>query len=84
MAYTLQLTKDDRAKLFPVTGKLFPDGVLRLSRADDVDQVKSAVDCYGEYRSFFDPANSGLGVGGPQKSLEDKFFEVLTELLISA
>lgn len=68
-SFNTELTKDDRAKLFPVTGKLFPDGIVRLSRADDIDQVKMAVDAYGEYRGFFD-VGAGL-----ERSLEDNFFE---------
>ncbi|KAJ3223278.1 H(+)-transporting V0 sector ATPase subunit d [Clydaea vesicula] len=84
-SFNTELTKDDRQKLFPTTGKLFPDGILRLGRADDVDQVKLAVDQYSvsfsifefpetkskqEYKGFFDNFNSGT-----DKSLEDKFFE---------
>jgi V-type H+-transporting ATPase subunit d len=61
------LTKDDRAKLFPTSGKLFPEGIIRLARADDVEGVKGAVDCYAEYHGFFDPTG--------EKSLEDKFFQ---------
>ncbi|KAL2916085.1 H(+)-transporting V0 sector ATPase subunit d [Polyrhizophydium stewartii] len=68
-SFNTELTKDDRAKLFPTIGKLFPDGIARLARADDVDQVRLTVENYPEYRSFFD-----LPVGS-DKSLEDKFFE---------
>ncbi|KAI8922605.1 V0 complex, c/d subunit of ATPase [Entophlyctis helioformis] len=68
-SFNTELTKDDRAKLFPSIGKLFPDGVMRLARADDVDQVRLTVEGYGEYRAFFD-----LPVGS-DRSLEDKFFE---------
>ncbi|KAJ1555682.1 H(+)-transporting V0 sector ATPase subunit d [Cladochytrium tenue] len=64
-----ELSKDDRIRLFPTTGRLFPDGVARLARADDIDQVRLAVDPYPEYKEFFDLPTSG------EKSLEDRFFE---------
>ncbi|KAJ3412444.1 H(+)-transporting V0 sector ATPase subunit d [Chytridiales sp. JEL 0842] len=68
-SFNTELSKDDRARLFPVCGKLFPDGISRLARADDLDQVRMAVESYGEYRDFFDLPS------GMEKSLEDKFFE---------
>ncbi|KAI8895555.1 V0 complex, c/d subunit of ATPase [Globomyces pollinis-pini] len=68
-SFNTELSKDDRAKLYPVIGKLYPDGVARLSRTDDPDQVRIIVDGYPEYRSFFD-----IPVGS-DRSLEDKFFE---------
>ena len=34
-----ELTKDDREKLYPTCGKLAPDGLKALARADDYDQV---------------------------------------------
>ncbi|ORY44334.1 ATPase, V0 complex, subunit D [Rhizoclosmatium globosum] len=43
-SFNTELSKDDRLKLFPTTGKLFPK----------VDQVRAAVDYYAEYRDFFD------------------------------
>ena len=68
-SFNTELTKDDRAKLYPNFGKLFPDGTARLARVDDVEQVRLVVDGYAEYRGFFD-----LPVGS-DRSLEDKFFE---------
>ncbi|TPX71449.1 hypothetical protein SpCBS45565_g01030 [Spizellomyces sp. 'palustris'] len=64
-----ELSKDDRAKLFPTCGKLYPEGTYKLARADDVDQVRLAVENYPEYKQFFD-----IPVGS-DRSLEDKFFE---------
>ncbi|KAJ3087826.1 H(+)-transporting V0 sector ATPase subunit d [Quaeritorhiza haematococci] len=69
-----ELSKDDRARLFPTIGKLYPDGVGKLARADDVDQVRMVVEQYGEYRDFFDTPP------GSDKSLEDKFFEYEVQL----
>ncbi|KAJ1923840.1 H(+)-transporting V0 sector ATPase subunit d [Tieghemiomyces parasiticus] len=88
-SFGTELSKDDRQRLFPQLGKLYPEGTLKLARADDVDQVKAISDGYIEYRNFFDGLASaddgGLdgdrGYGGPgtdgenAKTLEDKFFE---------
>lgn len=38
-SFGTELTKDDRAKLYPRCGKLYPDGLAALARADDYDQV---------------------------------------------
>ena len=67
-SFNTDLSKDDRQKLFPTNGKLYPEGIMRLSRADDIDQVKTTLDQYSDYRVFFEGT---LG----EKSLEDKFFE---------
>ena len=37
---------DDREKLYPTCGKLHPDGLARLARCEDYDQVKAVADCY--------------------------------------
>ena len=72
-SFNTELTKDDRAKLYPSCGKLYPDGLLRLCKADDPDQVRMTLDSYSDYRSFFDSLVSGEE--GSDESLEDKFFE---------
>lgn len=72
------LSKDQRAKLFPSMGRLFPEGTSALARADDVDQVKAVLDGVVEYRPFLEgSASSGGGGGGDSgvASLEDHFFQ---------
>ncbi|KAI8904444.1 V0 complex, c/d subunit of ATPase [Gorgonomyces haynaldii] len=68
-SFNTELSKDERVKLYPSFGKLYPDGATRLGRADDPDQVRNIVELYPEYKNFFDLPVSG------DKSLEDKFFE---------
>ncbi|TPX31522.1 hypothetical protein SmJEL517_g05138 [Synchytrium microbalum] len=68
-SFNTELSKDDRAKLLPISGKLYPDGLAKLARADDVDQVRLALDNYPEYRDFFNIPT------GSDRSLEDRFFE---------
>ncbi|KAK9764479.1 H(+)-transporting V0 sector ATPase subunit d [Basidiobolus ranarum] len=69
-SFGTELSKSDRASLFPTIGRLYPDGSAKLARADDIEQVKAACEVYSEYRPFFD--NS---LQGQSKTLEDKFFE---------
>jgi V-type H+-transporting ATPase subunit d len=76
------ISKEQRSKLFPALGRLFPEGNNMLARADDLDQVRQACDGVSEYRSFFD----GLGVGGDNgqdgaaSQLEDRFFRTEVHL----
>lgn len=65
------MSKDDRAKLYPRCGKLNPDGLAALARAEDYDQVKAVAEYYAEYSKLFEGAGNNPG----DKTLEDKFFE---------
>eukprot|EP00020_Sapocribrum_chincoteaguense_P008249 CAMPEP_0170740072 /NCGR_PEP_ID=MMETSP0437-20130122/5492_1 /TAXON_ID=0 /ORGANISM="Sexangularia sp." /LENGTH=336 /DNA_ID=CAMNT_0011078555 /DNA_START=144 /DNA_END=1154 /DNA_ORIENTATION=+ len=64
-----ELSTDDRARLYPQLGSLYPDGHLRLSRADSPSAVRQAVEHVGPLAHAFATASSGT------KSLEDAFFE---------
>ncbi|KAI5282089.1 H(+)-transporting V0 sector ATPase subunit d, partial [Ascosphaera acerosa] len=86
-SFGTELGKPDRAKLFPDFGKLYPEGSLMLSRADDVEGVALAVSGVADYKAFFDAAglNQGggaAGLGGPNdgKSLEDLFYQKEMEI----
>ena len=72
------LSKEQRSRLFPNIGKLYPEGNFALSRADEFDQIKSAVEMVGEYRQFFDPAAAAQdedGMNGAAQDMEDQFFK---------
>lgn len=75
-SFGTELSKDDRSKLYPLCGRLHPDGLTKLSRCDDFDQVRSVAEYYAEYREMFE--NSGNG--SSDKTLEDKFFEYEVKL----
>lgn len=75
-SFGTELTKDDREKLYPNFGKLYPEGMKKLAKADDYDQVRSAVDHIAEYRVLFENAGQGMD----DKSLEDVFFELEVHL----
>ncbi|EGG21170.1 vacuolar ATPase subunit DVA41 [Cavenderia fasciculata] len=64
-----ELTKDDREKLYPSIGLLYPEGTTKLSKAEDVDHVRSILEVYSAYKSFF---SEGVNA---ESSLEDAFFK---------
>jgi V-type H+-transporting ATPase subunit d len=75
-SFGTSLSKDQRSKLFPSLGRLYPEGSMALARADDVDQVKAILDGVVEYRSFLEgSASAGEGQGNGAASLEDHFFQ---------
>ncbi|KAI9800200.1 MAG: H(+)-transporting V0 sector ATPase subunit d [Sarcosagium campestre] len=93
-SFGTELSKADRKKLYPGFGRLHPEGTLMLSRADDVEGVRIAVDGINDYKTFFDL--TGLGQGGglggaaagntsgggssDGKSLEDMFYQKEMEI----
>eukprot|EP00002_Diphylleia_rotans_P005699 TRINITY_DN1487_c0_g1_i1.p1 TRINITY_DN1487_c0_g1~~TRINITY_DN1487_c0_g1_i1.p1 ORF type:complete len:345 (-),score=73.66 TRINITY_DN1487_c0_g1_i1:186-1220(-) len=74
-SFGTELTKDDRSKLYPTFGLLYPAGTARLSKADDMDSVRGAVDYVPAYRHVFSEVSMH-----PEKSLEDTFFGLEVEL----
>lgn len=78
-SFGTELSKEQRAKLFPTIGRLFPEGNNQLAKADEIDQVRQVCENIFEYRSFFDNSSSHLGNGGTGETgvaaeLEDHFF----------
>ncbi|KAL7273928.1 H(+)-transporting V0 sector ATPase subunit d [Rhizina undulata] len=77
-SFGTELSKQDRKKLYPNFGRLFPEGTAMLSRADDVEGVRAAVEGVSDYKAFFE---QGMGQGGgtfsgnQPKSLEDLFYQ---------
>jgi len=45
-SFGTELSKDDREKLYPNFGKLYPEGHMRLAKADEFEQVRAAVEIY--------------------------------------
>ena len=85
-SFGTELSKDQRARLFPTIGRLYPEGNNALARAEDIDAVVAAVDHIAEYRAFFDKAGAthAAGQNGSAdesgSSLEDEFFKHDVEL----
>ncbi|KAJ8107052.1 hypothetical protein OPT61_g9132 [Boeremia exigua] len=90
-SFGTELSKADRKKLYPALGKLHPEGTMMLSRADDVEGVRIAVESVAEYKTFFDQTglsqgggggigNMAGGTGGESRSLEDLFYQKEMEI----
>jgi V-type H+-transporting ATPase subunit d len=88
-SFNTDLGKEQRAKLFPSIGRLFPEGNNVLAKADELDSVRQVCENVPEYRSFFesgasrangravddlDGEDSGAGV------LEERFFALEVHL----
>eukprot|EP01098_Paradermamoeba_levis_P007034 TRINITY_DN2925_c0_g1_i3.p1 TRINITY_DN2925_c0_g1~~TRINITY_DN2925_c0_g1_i3.p1 ORF type:complete len:374 (-),score=139.43 TRINITY_DN2925_c0_g1_i3:199-1182(-) len=69
-SFGTELTKDDRQRLYPNFGLLFPTGIERLKEASDIDNVRVAVDHIAPYRTIFQDLSYHQ-----EKSLEDQFFQ---------
>jgi V-type H+-transporting ATPase subunit d len=84
-SFGTELTKDQRARLFPTIGRLWPEGNNQLARADEMDQVRMACENIAEYRAFFNDLNN-TGAGGSEddltaaSNLEDRFFRKEVQL----
>ena len=49
-SFGTELSKDDRVKLYPTCGRLHPDGLAALARADDYEQVRNIAEYYAVSR----------------------------------
>ena len=45
-SFGVELTKDERTKLYPRCGKLFPDGLQQLAKAEEYEQVRMVAENY--------------------------------------
>lgn len=50
-SFGTELSKDDRQKLYPSVGYLFPEGIAKLGKCDDVEQVRVAIEQYAVINS---------------------------------
>merc|ERR1711937_119123 len=69
------MTKDDRDKLYPRMGELYPDGHMALSKCEDFEAVRSAMEKWPRYRQMF----QDIGYDA-NRSLEDAFYMFEVEL----
>lgn len=74
-AFEMSLPKEQREKLYPTIGLLYPEGTARLSACTERDNVRTALEPYQMYKNL-------LSDGGyeEEKSLEDCFFELEVKL----
>jgi V-type H+-transporting ATPase subunit d len=90
-SFGTELSKADRKKLYPSFGRLYPEGTFMLSRAEDIEGVRTAVEGVQDYKGYFDATGLGQGsgagagnmsggAGGEGKSLEDMFYQKEMEI----
>jgi len=88
-SFNTELSKEQRAKLFPAIGRLFPEGNNALAKADNIDVVREVCDKVPEYKEFFDASSrqngglggqDGLGEDSVASQLEDRFFALEVHL----
>jgi len=53
-SFGTELSKEQRARLFPTVGRLYPAGNNVLARADDLDTVRQVCESVPDYRVFFE------------------------------
>ncbi|PLW05477.1 hypothetical protein PCANC_08123 [Puccinia coronata f. sp. avenae] len=76
-SFGTSLSKEQRFKLFPRLGKLYPEGNFLLARAEEVEAVKVVTENVPEYRAFFEPKAGATGRSADDVvgDLEDHFFQ---------
>jgi len=79
-SFGTELSKDDRRKLYPEFGFLYPEGIAKLARAEDIETVRQAVEPYAAYRTIFQETGAVSSGSNTEKSLEDSFFEFEVKL----
>jgi V-type H+-transporting ATPase subunit d len=62
-SFGTELSKEQRARLFPTAGRLYPAGNNVLAKADDLDTVRQVCESVSDYRDFFD-SSPGHGING--------------------
>lgn len=72
-SFELELSSQEKSKLLPLFGKLYPVGTYSLSTAEDFEQIRQIVEQVNEYKGFFDNING-------DKTLEDHFYQLEMEL----
>ncbi|KAM8838556.1 V-type proton ATPase subunit d 1-like isoform 1-T1 [Synchiropus picturatus] len=70
-SFETDLSPAERQSLFPTCGRLYPEGLLLLAKAEGPEQVKAVADCYPEYKMIFEEPEPG----SDSQTLEDRFFE---------
>ncbi|XP_013924676.1 PREDICTED: V-type proton ATPase subunit d 2 [Thamnophis sirtalis] len=79
-SFGTELSKEDRQKLYPTCGRLYPEGLDMLAKTEDYEQVKGVADYYAEYKACFEMVGGSTG----DKTLEDGFFELEVKMNVLA
>lgn len=77
------LTRDDRARLYPTCGMLYPYGLTMLAKAEDFEHVRQVSEFYAQYKVLFEGQNTAA-TNPDGRALEDKFTEYEVRLNVNA
>lgn len=70
-SFGTELSKEQRARLFPTVGRLYPAGNNMLARADDIDTVRQVCEGVSDYRNFFEAPSFGAHANGAHDTIGD-------------
>lgn len=73
-SFQSELSKDDREKLYPNFGKLWPETTAALAKVDEYAQVVRLMDNHETYQNMFAQVSDNLS-NTSGKTLEDLFYE---------
>ncbi|WFD34100.1 H(+)-transporting V0 sector ATPase subunit d [Malassezia cuniculi] len=79
-SFGTSLSKEERGRLYPTIGHLYPAGNNALARADAIDQVRSIIEWVPEYKRLFDDGSGISSEGVDFNALEDRMFAYEVEL----
>lgn len=79
-SFGVELTKDERSKLYPRCGHLYPDGLSQLAKAEEYEQVRMVAESYSEFKPLFE----NIGTNAGDKTIEDRFFEQEVKMNLNA
>eukprot|EP00029_Vermamoeba_vermiformis_P014313 TRINITY_DN9433_c0_g1_i1.p1 TRINITY_DN9433_c0_g1~~TRINITY_DN9433_c0_g1_i1.p1 ORF type:complete len:357 (-),score=103.52 TRINITY_DN9433_c0_g1_i1:89-1159(-) len=74
-SFGTELSKDDRARLYPRFGSLYPEGTEMLKKSDDAEQVRASLETFATYRNLLSDIQYS-----EDKGLEEAFFEYEVQL----
>ncbi|OLY77568.1 V-type proton ATPase subunit d [Smittium mucronatum] len=76
-SFGTELTKDERKRLYPMLGDLYPDAQDKLSKTDELDQVKLILEMYPDYKNLL---GSNMSISRGEMSFEELCFELEVRL----
>ena len=74
-SFTSPLSVEDKENLYPTIGKLYPEGIHKLSAAQSDSDVAIILDSYEVYRKILSQSNQN-------RSLEDVFYQKSADMFV--
>jgi len=77
------LDREDKKKLYPKCGKLYPQGLDLLARADEFENIRMAADSENCYKCLFTNSSDSSYSTSGNKTLEDKLYQLEAEKMVN-